>query len=206
MGGATRYLWLRLQHDRKTPEVAHEALLGNWLPGLAKEGAGLWGAFAGHFGLHSRELLLVLSYPARHGGAPEAFIDLLPTGFEVLDAMVLRATSRPESAAPLERSGLYVHRLFDTDDQAVEEIVSLSTEAWETFETSDRYQSRPMGLFSEPGEGRIRMLLVTWYENFTSWEVSRNPAPEAAENFQRRAELTQGTQPFATRLLKPPAR
>jgi len=45
MGGATNYTWLRLQHDRKTPEAAHEALTANWLPQLAKEGAGLWGAF-----------------------------------------------------------------------------------------------------------------------------------------------------------------
>lgn len=202
MGGATNYTWLRLQHDRKTPEAAHEALTANWLPQLAKEGAGLWGGFAGHFGLHSREILLVLSFPARRPSLPEAFIGLLPTGFEAIDTMVLRATSRPDSASPLERTGLYVHRLFETDDRAVEEIVSLSTEAWETFETSDRYQSRPMGLFREQQAGRIRMLLVAWYENFAAWEESRTPPPIAAENFRRRAELTRGTEAIATRLLR----
>jgi len=87
------------------------------------------GRLSGHFGLHLREILLVLSFPARRPSLPEAFIGLLPTGFEAIDTMVLRATSRPDSASPLERTGLYVHRLFETDDRAVEEIVSLSTEA-----------------------------------------------------------------------------
>jgi hypothetical protein len=202
MGGAAGFLWLRLRHDRKSADEAYSVLVEEWVPRLSRHGAGIWGAFAGHFGLDSRELLLIVSYPDRHAEAPAAFTGLLPTGFFVTYSLVLRATARPNGTAPLERQGLYVHRLFETDSRAVDEIVSLSTEAWESFESSDRYQSRPMGLFREHrGGAGIRMLLVTWYGNFADWEESRSAPPAAAGNFRRRAELTRGTVAIATRLL-----
>jgi hypothetical protein len=45
------------------------------------------------------------------------------------------------------------------------------------------------------------MLLVTWYDGLTSWERSRQPAPEARSNFQARARLTRWALPVATRLV-----
>ena len=45
------------------------------------------------------------------------------------------------------------------------------------------------------------MMLVTWYDGFDSWEISRNPAPAARENFSRRRDLTLQTYAVATRLV-----
>jgi len=45
------------------------------------------------------------------------------------------------------------------------------------------------------------MLLVTWYQDLSVWEASRQPAPEARENFQRRHQLTLSALPIATTLL-----
>jgi hypothetical protein len=45
------------------------------------------------------------------------------------------------------------------------------------------------------------MLLVTWYDRLESWERSRTPPPEAAENFRERARLTTSSIAYATRLI-----
>jgi hypothetical protein len=45
------------------------------------------------------------------------------------------------------------------------------------------------------------MLLLTWYDGLGSWQTSRQPAPDARENFRRRHALTAGTIAYATRLL-----
>jgi hypothetical protein len=45
------------------------------------------------------------------------------------------------------------------------------------------------------------MLLCTWYDGLESWQLSREPAPEAATNFRRRHALTLGTIAYATRLI-----
>jgi len=42
---------------------------------------------------------------------------------------------------------------------------------------------------------------LTWYDGLNSWQASRQPAPEAAQNFRRRAQLTLGTVAYATRLV-----
>lgn len=47
---------------------------------------------------------------------------------------------------------------------------------------------------------RGRMLLLTWYDNLTSWERSRTPHPEATTNFRRRAALAKSAIAYATRL------
>jgi hypothetical protein len=93
--------------------------------------------------------------------------------------------------------------LFEVRPEDCDEIVALSSQAWETFEGSDRYASQPRGLFRPRSRlGAQRMLLVTWYDGFASWETSRTPAPQASENFRRRHALTGGTVAYATRLVE----
>lgn len=203
MGGAAGFSWLRIRHDRDSPERLRAELAACWEPSIARHGAGVWGAFAGHFGVDSRDLLYIISHPRRQRQPVNALTDLLPAGVLAEEALALVATIRPVDVQPLTQSGLYVHRFFETEVEHVDEMVHLSGEAWRTFETSERYNARPMGLFREanpPGPGS-RMLLVTWYDGFTSWQASRNFPPEAAENFRRRGELTRASLAMATRLL-----
>jgi hypothetical protein len=96
-----------------------------------------------------------------------------------------------------------VFRFFDVETRHVEEIVELSRDAWTTFENTAAYASEPLGLFApaDPSADSGRMLLLTWYDGFRSWELSRTPAPEARANFLRRHELTQGTVAYATALV-----
>lgn len=170
-------------------------------PRWQEAGIHCWGIWQGLFGIASDELLVMAvalgDRPA--GDFGEDFAD----GAIVVDCLPLRATARPEGIDPLERQGLYVLRLFEADPLNFDEMVALSRQAWETFEPTERYAARPEGLFraaEAPGDVG-RMLLVTWYDGFLSWEESRLPAPQAAENFRRRHALTRSTVAYATRLL-----
>ena len=176
------------------------ALLADW-PGARRVGS-----FMGVFGIGNHELFLLLSLPPGTDGAA-GLRGRLPADVEVLSAVPLSATVRPLTDAPLTRSGLYVFRFFDVAATDVDEVVTLSNTAWETFEDDARYASQPMGLFrpADATAPRGPMLLLTWYDSFNSWELSRSPHPDATANFNRRRALSRSVIAYATRLADPPA-
>ena len=90
-------------------------------------------------------------------------------------------------------------RWFTIDPIKINEIVSLSAEAWPVFE--GEFETRVLGLFAEDTFAPDTLLLLTWYANLAVWEKSRNPPLEARENFLKRHKLTLSTLPVATRLL-----
>lgn len=164
--------------------------------------ARLMGLFMGLFGIRNQDVFVLLSLPS----SEDALAGLrthLPTGTGVLDTLVMKATVRPVTDAPLTRAGVYVFRFFDVLASDVEEIAALSNTAWQTFEHDNSFSSEPMGLFrfADPLASQGRMLLLTWYDNFASWERSRAPHPDAAANFRRRRALVQSVIPYATRLV-----
>lgn len=199
------YGYFRLRAPGRDSRGLVEDLRVDTLPAWQTAGVRCWGIWQGLLGIASNELLIMAAVPGDQPDADRLFRQSLPDEAEVVDALPLVATARPQSIASLPAEGLYVFRFFDVRLEDCDEIVALSREAWETFEDTDRYASRPQGLFAPRGErnGRGRMLLVTWYDGFTSWEISRDPAPEARENFRRRHALTTGTVAYATRLIGP---
>ena len=157
-------------------------------------GSASGGSFHGLFGIGTNELFVVTVAPA----AIEATAD-----FDVVDGCLFEPTVRPTSPTPMTREGVYVFRFFDIDHANVDEIAELSRDAWKTFETSTDYQAEPQALFAEAertGE-RGRMLLVTWYDGFESWQVSRSPPGDARDRFARRHRLMARAIPYATRLI-----
>lgn len=158
-------------------------------------GSKIWGAFSGLFGLASNELIL-LSYQDDEGAAP-------PLNPHAISHEIWQATVRPVEFMPCSQPGIYVFRRFHVASQDVAEVVHLSSQAWQSFIDADRYQTQPLGLFCPPADehGVVKMMLVTWYDGFSSWQLSRAPAPEATENFARRHALTQTTYAVATQLL-----
>ncbi len=207
------FLFLHLS----APGLGWQRLVADASAALARDDdVAVVGTFMGLFGIGSHDAFVLLAAPAADESALARSRAVLPATIDVVDALRLRATARPASAAALQRPGIYVFRFFDVRDGDVEEIVRLSRTAWETFEKpagaqggpdagSAGYASEPMGLFrfadAADREARGRMLLLTWYDDLTSWERSRTPAPEATANFRRRAELTAGTIAYATRLV-----
>jgi len=202
---ADSYCLYRIRAEGRDTAALEARLAAETVPAWSADGVTCWGCWRGLFGLASNELFVMTAAAGRRDLAPAAAA--LPAGAAVLDTLVLDSTVRPASVAPLTEPGLYVFRFFYVRPDHCDELVSLSRQAWETFETSTAYASRPLGLFrprvdGEPAlDGRVRMLLVTWYDGFGSWQSSRSPAPEARENFRRRHALTAGTVAYATRLV-----
>lgn len=207
MSGAYGFHHLHLRSDRSEASAFWAELRSVIEPRLTQDGAQVWGSFQGLFGLHSRELILVISHPLPVADFVEELPGWLPQGVSIIEQYSWVPTARPENSAPLSRLGLYVLRFFDVRHADAEEIATLSCQAWVTFESSAGYASEPLALFKEqlrePASdvARGRMLLVTWYDGFASWQASRQPAPAATANFHRRAALTNGTMAYACRLL-----
>jgi hypothetical protein len=79
-----------------------------------------------------------------------------PEGCEVVSQWVVKATARPQSAAPLTRAGVYVFRDFWLPFEHLDEAVALSSAAWQTFEGAEAYSAEPMGIVrSCTGDARI---------------------------------------------------
>lgn len=201
--------WARIQGEGRAYQPLLAGLRETTFPALERAGGHPWGAWYGLFGLRSNELIVVTSWP--FAAAPSGLIaEHLPPGAKVLEQYSFVPTVRPETDTPITRPGFYVFRFFDVHHRDVGEVATLSHEAWTTFENTPDYQAEPQALFAERDRTRDEsdgaapgsMLLLTWYDGLESWQRSRVPAPEARENFRRRAELTRGTLAIATRLVE----
>ncbi|MAD92670.1 MAG: hypothetical protein L7S71_00405 [Pseudomonadales bacterium] len=163
--------------------------------------ADMWGIWQGVFGLAANQLIVM----SAHTGPTDGWRSF--DGCEVEAVWVLRATARPQSAAPLTRAGVYVFRDFWLPYEHVAEAVELSSAAWKTFEGAAAYSAEPMGLFAPaqalPDSQECLLHLLTWYPDFTSWETSRQSDPAAMQRFIARRELTRSTRAVATRLILP---
>ncbi len=169
----------------------------------ALQGGAVWGVWFGQFGIPANELLIMTCSPTNH--PPAADLARLAGG-ELVETQSWLPTVRPTEVQPLGEPGLYVFRYFDVDAVNIDEIAALSDAAWSSFEHAGAYAARPLGLFRPAGDamGRVRMLLLTWYDGFDSWSISRQPPPQARENFARRNALTHATVAYATRLASAP--
>ena len=163
--------------------------------------ATLWGLWQGIFGMAAHQLMAVSAHSESDDGWQP------PAGCEVVSQWVVKATARPQSAAPLTRAGVYVFRDFWLPFEHLDEAVALSSAAWQTFEGAEAYSAEPMGLFAPaqamPASQECRLHLLTWYPDFTSWETSRQSDPAAMQRFIARRALTRTTKAIATRLLLP---
>lgn len=193
----THYLVSRIKDPIRPNNVAAaKSAAGSIKAALGASNIVAFGVFTPLFGLPSNQLYLVTCAEGPHSIA-EA---VSSAGLALVDSIGFVPTVRPVEHTPRTRPGLYVFRWFDVYNRDVDEIASLSRQAWVTFEGD--FDTEVQALFAEPdrtGE-RGKMLLITWYTGFPVWEASRQPSPEARENFMRRAQLTIEATPIATRL------
>ncbi len=156
----------------------------------------LWGVFNGYFGLARNELFVISASEDNPAG-------LIAASPFAVAAQSWSATARPTSIQPCSTPGLYVFRRFHVKAEDVDEVVQLSREAWQTFEHTKAYAAEPKGLFRPPADeaGIVKLMLVTWYDGFASWQISRQPDPAAQDNFRRRHALTLTTYAIATQLV-----
>ncbi|MCH7741956.1 MAG: hypothetical protein IIB71_04760 [Proteobacteria bacterium] len=172
-----------------------EYVRGTLIPDLEKDDMLEYGVFQGLFGLASNELYLVMS---SQRSVSQRNID---GEFQVKECIDLVPTIRPTDHTRRTREGIYVFRWFDVMNKDVEEIAELSAKAWLTFE--EGFDTEVQCLFAEQNResAQGKMLLITWYQDLSVWQESRQPPTEARENFMRRHQLTLQAKPIATRLL-----
>ena len=189
------FAFLRLTARQGDWQRLHSSLTRHLAP------PSIWGAFHGLFGVGSNELIVVA---VGDDDAVDASIETVRRlDVDHVDALILKPTARPTSAEPLTREGLYVFRFLEVANADVDEIASLSAQAWRTFESPSDYRAQAQGLFCQRDRSDVRgrMLLLTWYDGLNSWQTSRAPPADAAALFQRRRGLTSGTIAYATRLV-----
>ncbi|HEX2591825.1 MAG TPA: hypothetical protein VHL34_10035 [Rhizomicrobium sp.] len=110
---------------------------------------------------------------------------------------VLIPTIRPKAGDTLKPGGIYVHRWFTVDHDKVAEFVSLSGQAWPSFE--GEFEANIFGLFTaersehDIAQQQTRLLLLTWYKDHAVWEASRRPTREPEGIFMKRHTLTRTT-------------
>ena len=158
----------------------------------------LYGVFTGIFGLATNELYWVMVGKDHSRNLTKNAKEL---GLHVPLSLDMIPTARPLNNDLLFEPGIYVFRWFEAYTKDVEEIVSLSSRAWVSFE--DDFDSRIHCLLAElePSGSVSKMLLLTWYKNLTVWQDSRAPSDEAMKLFIKRHDLTLEALPIATRLL-----
>ncbi len=191
------YAFSRLKTAGRDYRVAYDRLRANGYAALAP--ASVWGAFHGLFGVGSNELILVTYGDVADVDAAIARAEEVTA----VDTLLLEPTVRPTEHEQRRQEGLYVFRFFDVEHKDVDEIASLSFEAWKDFERGVDYSAVPQGLFRQhdPQAPTGKMLLCTWYDGLDSWTASRTPPGNAGHNFRRRHTLTRGTIAYATRLI-----
>jgi hypothetical protein len=197
------FCYTRLKGRERNWQPLAECLGNSVLPGLVPRGVRLWGIWSGLFGIGSNEIVVMTSADAAVDHARLLNVGIATAPCAMVEQHLLRPTVRPTDAEPLTRPGLYVFRFFDVNNADVDEIATLSFEAWTTFETHDAYRAQPQGLFcqNDRNDARGIMLLCTWYDGLESWQTSRSPPAQAADNFRRRHQLTFGTIAYAANLV-----
>jgi hypothetical protein len=194
----TIYHLFRLK-DNNTNSIRHitNGLRDHIIPAANGINLTSYGLFNGHFGLASNECYWLTL-------GDQSAAALLPLmekqGWRIDDTLVMVPTVRPHIHEPRQRAGLYVFRWFWVNSKDVDTIARLSEQAWVTFEGG--FDTEIQGLFAEqdPGQSECRMLLLTWYKDFSVWQNSRKPPREAMDRFVARHALTLEALPIATQL------
>lgn len=197
MPAAYDYLTLELAPGRAAWEALRAQLKAHVAPAVRAAGGEVLGLFFPQIGLASNEAVLLVRGAGQAG-------DVEIESVQVRSRDRLTATLRPVDGDLPKPGGIYVHRWFTVAPANVETFVSLSGQAWPSFEGG--FDSNIFGLFratTAAQNGDVRMLLLTRYADHGVWEASRQPSAAARDAFGARHELTTSTIARSSLLLPP---
>jgi hypothetical protein len=189
------YLTFTLERGRQAWTSFADHVRDVVAPAIASAGGEVLGLFQGQLGFASNEAVVLLRF-ASPGRDRLRELDSAP-GVVSMHPEVLTPTVRPKEDAALTAGGIYVHRWFSVDADAVADFISLSNRAWTNFEGS--YATEIFGLFTaertaqDVRDGAGRLLLLTYYASHGVWEESRHQTRDPNGLFARRHALTRST-------------
>ena len=155
----------------------------------------------GMFGLKTNEIAILSVWPDEAGG--QACLDnfVNDTNVECQVQKNLVSTVRPSDAIPIEKPGIYVIRWITMYTHDIAEYTELCLKTWPRFEVGDT--QRCYGVF-RPTESTdlCTILMLTWYENLSAWERSRQLDPRDRPMWVRRSQMELSHWAEAGRLAK----
>ena len=197
MPAAYEYLTLDLASGRAAWEALRAQLKTQVAPTVRAAGGDVLGLFFPQIGFASNEAVLLVRWAGQVGAVEIENV-------QVRSRDHLAPTLRPADGDLPKPGGIYVHRWFTVAPANVDTFISLSGQAWPSFEGG--FDSSIFGLFraeTAAPNGDVRMLLLTRYADHGVWEASRQPSAAARDAFGARHELTTSTIARSSLLLAP---
>ena len=160
---------------------------------LEKIGGNLWGAWGGGlFGFASNQIIIISAWKYEVGIPIKEWEEILRGvfGLEPVNNTMLEATKRPLTYKRLScKTGMVVFRWVTMLPESTDRYADLSIPCWSYFEI-DR-QAHAVGLFKENAfQNNVqRMLIVTWYPDFSEWEETRKVGEDDRIVWAQRAAL-----------------
>ena len=142
----------------------------------------------GMFGLKTNEIAILSAWHGETGGESCITDFVENTHLDCTVQKDLVATVRPSEATAIKRAGIYVIRWIAMDSDDIAEYTGLCLKTWPRFETGDT--QRCYGVF-RPAESvkQPTLLMLTWYEDLTAWEQSRQLDPQDQHMWVRRSQM-----------------
>ncbi len=185
------------------PSATLGPMIGEALSGTQGKRLGL---FTPQIGWTSAQAAVLLSWRGGDTGRSAALAKLSAApGLKSVQSHALTPTVRPVGGALPRAGGIYVHRWFVIEADAIDEFVALSLQGWADFET--RFEANIYGLWTatrgaeDLRDGVTRVFLLTRYKDHGVWEASRDPTSAAMKAFARRQALTRVTWNASTLLI-----
>ncbi|MGI9318680.1 MAG: hypothetical protein ACR2QW_15230 [bacterium] len=142
----------------------------------------------GMFGLRTNEISILSVWPNLTGGQSclENFVKV--DDLQIHDQQNLIATVRPSEALAIKRPGIYVIRWITMRAQDIGEYTELCLKTWPRFEIGGT--QRCYGIFRPTESTDVRtLLMLTWYEDLSAWEDSRQLDPRDKHLWIRRSQM-----------------
>lgn len=143
-------------------------------------------------GLTSQQVVLMAAWPGGHVNTDrlnetlQSLEEVSAVRTDVLESIYLTDDLHIPTG-----QGFYVHREDFYRPRDVDEVVTLSREAWKTWEPA--WNVRVVGLFRTRATSSeaTRLLRIAWYRNFEHWTETRQAQkdPESARRFEARSKL-----------------
>lgn len=144
-------------------------------------------------GLNANQLALMLAWP-RPAGELVASLDYAlqsVAGVTSVSTKVYAPVYLGDGLNIPTAAGFYVHRDEHYSLENVDQAITLSREAWQTWERF--WGVKITGLFREipDRDGSARLTRIAWYPSFAVWSDTRDSSrdPESARRFAARRQL-----------------
>ena len=142
----------------------------------------------GMFGLKTNEIAILSAWPDEDSGSTCIGSFVQDSKDLCHSQKILVATVRPTGELAIDKPGIYVIRWIEMYTSDIAEYTGLCLKTWPRFEAGNT--QRCYGVFRPAVSAeQSTLLMLTWYENLTAWECSRQLDPRDQDMWVRRSQM-----------------